>query len=458
MDENKINKYVIIMAILSSFTVAFTSNAISVALPMIGSEFHLSNILQNWIVNIYLLIIAAVGVPLGRVASKYGLNRTLRIGIIIYIIGAVLSGIAMNIEFLFASRIIQAIGSAVLFVNVMSIITQQIPPQKRGQAIGLNVTGVYIGLSLAPTVSGIIVHNMTWRIIFYITIPLAIIAYYLLYAVKKEWITDPHASLDIKGSLLFIAAMIVLMYGFTILNETLGVILVIISLLMFVVFAKYELNYTHPIYEIRLFKNKTYTASNIASLISYFATFVVIYILNYHFQYIQGLDSQTTGIILIITPLLMAIVSPISGRISDKVIPQIIAAIGMVLVTIAMFIFIFIDTVPFYAIIVAMILQGVGFGLFSSPNNNVIMSSVDKKYAATASASLSTVRTVGQSFSLGLLSLIFAFIMGNVPIVPANYPLLIESSQVTMIISTILCIIAVVLSLSGFKHAKVDEN
>ena len=113
---------------------------------------------------------------------------------------------------------------------------------------------------------------------------------------------------------------------------------------------------------------------------------------------------------------------------------------------------------PFYAIIVAMILQGVGFGLFSSPNNNVIMSSVDKKYAATASASLSTVRTVGQSFSLGLLSLIFAFIMGNVPIVPANYPLLIESSQVTMIISTILCIIAVVLSLSGFKHAKVDEN
>ena len=154
----------------------------------------------------------------------------------------------------------------------------------------------------------------------------------------------------------------------------------------------------------------------------------------------------------------MAIVSPISGRISDKVIPQIIAAIGMVLVTIAMFIFIFIDTVPFYAIIVAMILQGVGFGLFSSPNNNVIMSSVDKKYAATASASLSTVRTVGQSFSLGLLSLIFAFIMGNVPIVPANYPLLIESSQVTMIISTILCLIAVVLSLSGFKHAKVDEN
>ena len=148
----------------------------------------------------------------------------------------------------------------------------------------------------------------------------------------------------------------------------------------------------------------------------------------------------------------MAIGAPIAGRLSDKINPQILAAIGMIIVSIALVILCFLDeTTPLYMIFISMILQGVGFSLFSTPNNNVILGSVDKKDIATASASLSTVRTIGQSFSLGLLTLVFAYIMGNVPIIPQHYPQLILSSQVTMILSTILCIIAILLSLMGIK-------
>lgn len=203
---------------------------------------------------------------------------------------------------------------------------------------------------------------------------------------------------------------------------------------------------------MHLFRNVKYTSSNIASLISYFATFVVTYILNYHLQYLNGFSPETTGLILIVTPLIMAIGAPIAGRLSDKINPQILAAIGMIIVSIALVILCFLDeTTPLYMIFISMILQGVGFSLFSTPNNNVILGSVDKKDIATASASLSTVRTIGQSFSLGLLTLVFAYIMGNVPIIPQHYPQLILSSQVTMIISTILCIIAILLSLMGIK-------
>ena len=459
MQEETINKYIIIVSIISSFAVAFTSNAVSVALPVIAHDLNISNIMQNWIVSIYLLIIAAASVPFGKICVKYGLKLTYEIGLIVYMIGAILSGMAPDISVLIISRIIQALGSAILFVNEMALITAQLPENKRGQSIGFTVTGVYIGLALAPTISGILSQNVSWRSVFYVTIPLTLISLFLLMRIKKEWKMEEEKPIDIRGSLLYVVGIILLMYGFTRINESVGIILFILGILVLAEFIKYELKIKNPIYEIRLFKNKIYTASNIASLISYFATFVVTYILNYHFQYIHGLDPQTSGIVLVVTPVIMAIIAPISGRLSDKYPPQIITAIGMGLVTIALFILTFLDkTTPFALVLLAMILQGVGFGFFSSPNSNIIMSSVDKDDVGTASASLSTVRTIGQSFSLGLLTVVFAFIMGNVPIIPSNYYLLIQSSQMTMAIATFLCLIAVFLSLKGLNYHKEKKN
>lgn len=434
---------------------AFTSNAVSVALPSIASYFHISNILQNWIVTIFLLTIAATSVPFGKICGKYGLKKTTIIGLIIYVIGSFLSGAAINSDFLLLSRVIQGIGASILFVTGMAIITTEIPPEKRGQAIGLNVSGVYIGLTLAPTLGGILVYNFDWRSIFYIMIPIAIIALLILYfKIDKEWKIDSNINIDKQGSVLYMIGIILLLYGFSILNTITGLILTIVGLIILILFGKFELNLTNPIYNIRLFKSKVYTSANIASLISYLATFVVTYILNYYFQYIQGLNSQTTGIILIVTPLLMAIMAPFAGKLSDKMNAQLLSAIGMGFVTIAMLILCFLSkTTPLYWIIIAMILQGIGYGLFSSPNNNTIMSSVDKKEAGTASASLSTVRTLGQTFSLGMLTVIFAFIMGNVMIQPSNYNLLLQSCQMSMIISTILGVFAVILSLIGTKSS-----
>ena len=452
INEESINKYVIIISMLCSFGVAFTSNAVSIALPTIAIDFNITNIMQNWLVNLYLLVIASTCVPFSKLCSRYGLNRTLESGIIIYIIGSIMSGIAFDITFLLFSRLIQGIGSAVLFVNGVTMITAQIPPQKRGQAIGLSITGVYLGLTLAPTVGGVLVQHLSWRSVFYITLPLILISYYLLRKIDKEWVLCADEPFDVKGSVLYLVGIIILMYGFTKLNSLIGIITVIIGLLILILFAKFELKTTCPIYNMHLFKNSKYTFSNIASLISYFATFVVTYILNYHLQYLNGFDPQTAGFILIITPLLMAICAPFAGRLSDKINPQILAAIGMSIVSVALLLLCFLnEQTPLYMIIISMVLQGIGFGLFSTSNNTVIMGTVPKKDIATASASLSTVRTIGQSFSLGLLTLIFALIMGNVPIIPETFPALIKSSQVTMTISTILCVLAIILSLMGIK-------
>jgi MFS family permease len=186
------------------------------------------------------------------------------------------------------------------------------------------------------------------------------------------------------------------------------------------------------------------------------ATYAVTTILNYHLQYIKGFDSQTAGMILLAAPLCQVVLAPIAGRLSDKFVPQILAAIGMALGTISLFLFSSLSsTTSMEFLFVAMIIYGIGFGLFSPPNTNVIMGSVPPKDTSVASAAVATMRTVGQAMSMGILTLVFAFVMGNVPMIEQYYPLLITSCQITCLICVVLCIASVFASFVGIKSSDV---
>jgi len=247
-------------------------------------------------------------------------------------------------------------------------------------------------------------------------------------------------------------------YGFTSLINTRGVILTIVGLIILAIFTYYELKQDSPVFNMNLFKNSKFTSSNIAALCSYLAIMVVTTILNYHFQYVRGWDAQMAGLILIITPILMAIIAPNSGKLSDKIHPQKLAAVGIGIAAIALGILTFLNgDTPIYIVILAMILQGIGMGLFSSPNMNAIMSSVPPKDTPVASASVATMRVIGQTMSMGMLTLVFAFVMGDVPIIAQYFPLLTASCQFTCLICMVLCVISVFASLIGIK-SKGDTN
>ncbi|MDO5849570.1 MAG: MFS transporter [Methanobacteriaceae archaeon] len=450
-----LEKSVIFIAALVSFITAFLSNCISVAVPVIARDLLMSNIVQNWISTIFLLVIAMLSIPFGKVCGKYGFRKSLLISLIVVMIGVIGSSLAYSSEMLLFFRAFQGIGDALLCVASMALIVSAVPPQNRGRALGLNIAGVYIGLSLAPVISGFLTFNFGWRSIFYIVIPLLIIAFWFVYSLNGEWTTYKDEPIDKIGSIVYILGIMLFIYGFTIINTLTGVISFVVGLILLAIFGFIELRVEYPLFNVRLFKNIRFTSSTFASLIGYFATFVITYVLNYHFQYIMGLNSQSAGLILIITPIMMAILAPISGKLSDSINPQKIAAIGMACVAIAILILSFLnESTPLYIIAFAMFLQGIGYGLFSSPNTNAIMSSVPKKETPAASASVASVRVIGQTLSLGMLTVIFAIIMGNVTIIPQNYPLLIQSSQYACIISVILCIIAMISSLLGMKSSK----
>ena len=449
----ELETYVVIVSFITSFFAVFLSNGIIIGVPAIAQDFAMNNVIQNWVPTILFLTVAVCTVPAGQISGKFGVKKSLLAGVLVFLIGSIGACLSFSTESFLLFRIVQGAGMAFLNVSAMAMVVHAVKPQNRGKALGFTVTGVYLATSLSPVICGFLVHNLGWRSIFYFVIPFLVLCIILLsLKITDEWKTYEKDKIDKIGSIIYGLGILAFIYGFTTLTTTSGLILTILGLILLVVFGAYELRQKSPVFNVNLFKNKKFTSSNIAALCSYIAIMVVTTLLNYHFQYVRGWDAQMAGLILIITPIIMAIMAPNAGKLSDRIHPQKLAALGMGIATIALLILTFLtgDT-PLYMVVVAMILQGIGMGLFSSPNMNAIMSSVPPKDAPTASASQATMRTIGQTMSLGLLTLVFAWIMGSLKLAPEYASMIVQSSQIICGICTAACLIAIFASLVGVR-------
>ena len=444
---------VIFVSFITSFFAVFLSNGIIIGVPAIAQEFVMNNVIQNWIPTIFFLVVAVFTVPAGQISGKFGVKKSLLAGIIVYLIGSIGAVLSFSTESFLIFRIVQGAGVAFLNVSAMAMVVQAVKPQNRGKALGFTVTGVYLATSLSPVICGFLVQNLGWRSMFYFVIPFLVLCIILMMVkIPQEWKTYEGQPIDKLGSILWAIGILTFIYGFTSLVNTQGVILTMVGIVMLCIFGAYELRQDSPVFNMNLFKNRKFTSSNVAALCSYLAIMVVTTILNYHFQYVRGWNAQMSGLILIITPVIMAIMAPNAGKLSDKIHPQKLAAVGIGIAAIALAILSFLNgDTPLYIVILAMILQGIGMGLFSSPNMNAIMSSVPPKYAPTASASQATMRTIGQTMSLGLLTLVFAWVMGSLQLAPEYAAMIVQASQTICLICTVACILAVFASLVGIR-------
>ena len=445
--------YVVFVAFITSFFAVFLSNGVIIGVPAIAKDFAMNNVIQNWIPTILFLVVAIFTVPAGQISGKFGVKKSLLAGILIFLIGSIGACLSFSTESFLIFRIVQGAGMAFLNVSAMAMVVHAVKPQNRGKALGFTVTGVYLATSLSPVICGFLVHNLGWRSMFYFVIPFLVLCILLMIVkIPQEWKTYEGQPIDKIGSLLWAFGILTFIYGFTSLVNTQGVILTIVGIVILCIFGAYELRQASPVFNMKLFKNAKFTSSNVAALCSYLAIMVVTTILNYHFQYVRGWNAQMSGMILIITPIIMAIMAPNAGKLSDRIHPQKLAAVGIGIAAVALAILTFLNgDTPVYVVILAMVLQGIGMGLFSSPNMNAIMSSVPPKYAPTASASQATMRTIGQTMSLGLLTLIFAWVMGNLKLAPQYASMIVQASQTICLICTVACVLAIFASLVGIR-------
>ena len=456
----KLEKIVLIVATLTSFFTVFLSSAVMVAVPSLASEFGMSNIIQNWVTMLFFLAVAIFTIPAGQLSGKFGLKKSMVFGSAVYILSSIVAVFSINSEMFLICRLIQGIGVSFLNVASMAMVVSAFSPQERGKAIGINVTGVYLATSTSPVIGGFLNFQFGWRSIFLTSVPFLILILVLLISqIKEEWITMGEVPIYWKGCIVYSLGILLFIYGFTRLDESIGIILTVVGIIVLGLFVALELREKYPVFDVKFFKNPKFSSANFAALTAYLATFAVTTIVNYHLQYIRGYDSQMAGLILLVAPLIQVIMAPISGRLSDKVNPQKLAAIGMFFGAISLAMLSMLgDSTPLWFLIVAMISHGLGFGIFSSPNTNAIMGSVPPKDTPVASASVATMRVIGQTMSMGMLTLVFAFVMGNVPMVEKYFPLLITSSQITCLICMVLCVTSVFASLVGIKSKKEIMN
>ena len=292
--------------------------------------------------------------------------------------------------------------------------------------------------------------HLGWRSLFYAMIPLGIVILGLTcWKVKNEWAECRGERFDWKGSLLFSIVLVMIIYGFSILPGLAGIILVFLGIVGFSGFLIFELRVDSPVLNVRLFKNRTFALSSLAALINFSATFAVVFLLSLYLQYIKGLDPQSAGLILVAQPVVMAIFTPIAGRLSDRFEPWKLASLGMALSMFGLFLFSLITAETGIAVVsTGLAILGLGFGLFASPNTSAIMGSVERKFYGVASAMVSTMRLLGQMFSMGLALMVFALFIGNAQITPVQYPALLDSIRTVFVVCTILCFAGIFASLA----------
>jgi EmrB/QacA subfamily drug resistance transporter len=449
--DGAMKRSTLLVAVLASFMAPFIISGVNVALPSIGRELHLNAVLLGWVTMSAVLVSAMLLVPVSRFADIYGHKKIFLSGTFIILGSSVLAILSRSPVLLIISRAVQGIGTAMIFGTAMTIVLSVFPLEERGKTLGVTVASTYSGLSLGPFLGGFLTDHFGWRSIFMANIPicLAIISIIIL-KLRKEWADAAGERFDFVGSFLYGLSIFLVMYGFSSLPGLLGFALILCGALLVFIFIKWAGITKSPVLNMSLFKgNKAFAFSSLAALIHYSSINAVTFLMSLYLQYIQGMSAQRAGIILVSQPLMQAVFSPLAGKLSDKVEPRIVASTGMAMMVVNLAIFSFLSaSTSIYLIIANFIVLGFGYALFSSPNTNAAMSSVDKRMFGVASGSLGTARSIGQVFSMGISMVAFAVFLGKESINPSNYPVLLRSIKVLFTVFTFLSLIGVAVSLN----------
>ncbi|MGZ7136402.1 MAG: MFS transporter, partial [Methanobacterium sp.] len=438
MDKRGIQKDLLIVGILVSFLTPFVRSSINLALPALASEFNLSAVFLTWISTIYLLVNAILYIPFGRIGDIYGRKRIFQYGLIIFTVSSFISAFSTSGDMFLIFRILQAVGNAMIFANLNAMISSAFPENERGRAFGLTSMGVFIGLIVGPILGGAITEILGWRSLFYLDTAIGIIAAYAITRFKHDWIDAKGEKLDILGSFILGLSLISIIYAFSDFTNSYSLFLIIAGIIGLSIFYLVEKRVEFPLINLNLF-NRIFTLGNITAFINYGAFVSVGFLLSLYLQYLKGYSPITAGLIVSIQSIVMVIVSPLAGRLADKINPGHVSTAGMVLTTIGIALMTLINAGnALYLGLFSLIMFGAGIGLFLSPNTKVIMDSVDKKYFGVASATLSNVRSMGQIFGLSIVMLIISSILGNAQIIPSNYPQLFLSIKISLVAIAVL--------------------
>ncbi|MCJ7506814.1 MFS transporter [Candidatus Bathyarchaeota archaeon] len=467
-EDNK--RLVLLVTTVGSFMTPFDSNAATLAIPSIGSDLGGGLVLLSWISVGYLLSLTTFLLVFGRLGDMKGRKLLFVIGVVVFTFSSVVSGLSGSIYQLIVARLIQGMGASMMSGNAVAFLTSVFPSSERGKVVGIVTGATYAGLSAGPVLGGLLISHFGWRSIFYVNIPIGLVTASICYFKTHETLrVNEEASFDVLGGLTLTISLSSLLASVTlgqtgILSRVYVFALMLLAILSFLLFIFIEKkSSSQPIIDLRLFtENKMFAFSNATAFLNYLASYGIGFLLSLYLQTVLMLEPHQAGLVMLSQPLLMTIVSPISGHISDRMQPRRLASIGLAVMSGAMLVLsaATIDT-SLQSIVMILAVLGAGYGLFSSPNTSAVMGSVSKEALGVGSGTLSTMRFLGQSLSLVLVTFILAGnLSSGVPLVgrgPLNVSVqeFLYGFRITLQTCAIIAAGAVVISLGrGHNHSK----
>jgi EmrB/QacA subfamily drug resistance transporter len=450
-DPASVRRAVAFVVNLGAFLTPFMAASLSLGLPAMGRDLHMGATTLSWVASAYLLSAAVFTVPFGRIADIYGRRRILLYGNALFALFSFLGAFAPSAAAMIVLRVLQGVAGAMLFSTGTAILTSVFPPGDRGRVLGHNVTAVYLGLALGPFAGGFLTQNFGWRSVFLVNFLLGLVLVATVLAkLRTEWAEARGESFDSAGALLYGATLVALMYGFSRLASTTGFWLVPLGLLGLGAFVAWEMRSRSPVLDVSLFRaNPVFAFSSLAALIHYCATFAVTFLLSLYLQSARGLSPQRAGLLLVAQPVMMALFSPLAGRLSDRIEPRVLASIGMGVTAVGVFLLSFLRVATPTALVVAdLVLLGIGFAFFSSPNTNAVMSALDKRHLGVGAGILGTMRLLGQNLSMGIVMMLLALHVGSRPLGPDTQVLFLRSLHLVFQIFSLLGVAGVFASLA----------
>jgi MFS family permease len=461
MGRTKQNIILAVMT-LSGFISTFTASSINIALPLIEDEFHVSAVVLDWITFTFVLAAAAVIMPVGRIADYLGRMRLFLVGMAAFAILSFASAFAPSAAALLAIRTLHGLASALLFATNIALVTLSQPASTRGRALGLLTAGVYLGSTAGPVLGGVIAQDLGWRGLFVFVGVISLVnfapAIWKLHGI--DWKEPKRAPFDAVGSSTWAVSFPTLLVGLTFLPDLTGIVLVGAGFVGMVLFLCWETRAADPILDVELLRrNRVFALANFATLTNYSATFAMTFLMSLYLQYNRGLGPRTAGFVLVSGMFLQAVVSPIAGRLADRLQPRSVAATGMSLSALGLLAFAFLgETTPYWYIVPTLCTLGIGFGLFASPMAHTVMGSVENRYVGTASATLATMRLAGHSTSMGIAGLVLALVVGRHGFEPADYPNLLTSIRTSFAIFAAICALGLVAVLLTPRRQQPSGN
>ena len=445
---------VLIIVCIGSFLTPMSLSATLVAIPAIARDLHADAIYVSWIPAIFILSNLVTLLPAGRLADIYGRKRIYLIGSIVFLLGTGLAAFSPNIHTLLFFRSVQGIGSALFFSTGMAIITSVFLNKGRGAALGWVVAAVYTGLTCGPFLGGWLTDVFGWRSVFLFQVPLALITIVLLLSkVKGEWRSKDALKLDIVGSVLLAIWLVALFIGISKLPEPIALLALLIAAIFIYLFLRHTKRSPHPIIKLKVvWKNRVFSNAMLASSSMYGGQYGLVFVLGLYLQYNQGLSPTEAGQLIMLQAIIMAILAPMAGRLSDNYKPWMLAAAGCCSVAIGIGLILLITWIDsLWLIALAFIFIGIGFGLFSTPNNSAAMGSVSKERLGMASALLTMARLMGQMLGTAFVTLLISVMIGATKITPDKY----DDLQLVL---TSAAIMSLLFAFSGIYFCLINRN